>query len=220
MKIITTTSAEETQLFGAAFAAVLPAGATLLLSGDLGAGKTQFVKGLAAGLGSSDDVTSPTFNLMHVYTSLGWPVLYHFDLYRLDDAEQLDDLDYYSYLESEVICAIEWGDRFPDALPEDYLLLDFGYGNTASDSNTAALNATAAQAAAAQGADAQGATAAAQGAAAPSCVAATAAATAVTQGVAATATQGAAAPSKDQREIRLSAHGPVSMKIEAAWGQS
>jgi tRNA threonylcarbamoyladenosine biosynthesis protein TsaE len=125
---ITTNSAEETQTLGAALASVLPVGAVLVLSGDLGAGKTQFVKGLACGLGSGDAVTSPTFNFMHVYTSLGWPVLYHFDLYRLESAEQLNDLDYFGYLESEVISAVEWGDRFAEALPGDYLLLNFCFG--------------------------------------------------------------------------------------------
>jgi tRNA threonylcarbamoyladenosine biosynthesis protein TsaE len=121
-------SAAQTQALGAAFAAVLPAGAVIILSGELGAGKTQFVKGLACGLGSEDAVTSPTFTLMHEYTSLGWPVLYHFDLYRLDGAEQLDDLDYFGYLEDEVISAVEWGDRFAQALPDDYLLLAFSFG--------------------------------------------------------------------------------------------
>ncbi|MDR2108149.1 MAG: tRNA (adenosine(37)-N6)-threonylcarbamoyltransferase complex ATPase subunit type 1 TsaE [Coriobacteriales bacterium] len=125
---ITTNSAEETQAFGAAFSAVLPAGAVLILSGDLGAGKTQFVKGLACGLGSEDKVTSPTFNIMHEYRALGWPVLYHFDLYRLDDSAQLDDLDYFAYLDNEIITVVEWGDRFSDALPGDYLRLAFSFG--------------------------------------------------------------------------------------------
>ena len=128
MTTFITRSAEETQAFGAAFGTILPAGAVLVLSGELGAGKTQFVKGLACGLGSEDRVTSPTFTLMHEYTNMQWPVLYHFDLYRLDNAEQLNDFDYFGYLEDEVISAVEWGDRFAEALPDDYLLLRFSVG--------------------------------------------------------------------------------------------
>jgi tRNA threonylcarbamoyladenosine biosynthesis protein TsaE len=137
--VITTHSVEETRGLGAAFSAILPFGAVLVLSGDLGAGKTQFVKGLAAGLGSADVVTSPTFNLMHEYSALDWPVLYHFDLYRLDNEEQLEDLDYFGYLGGEVICAVEWGERFAGALPEDYLLLRFSIG--AGDERQIAVSA-------------------------------------------------------------------------------
>ncbi|HSK46403.1 MAG TPA: tRNA (adenosine(37)-N6)-threonylcarbamoyltransferase complex ATPase subunit type 1 TsaE, partial [Coriobacteriia bacterium] len=87
-----TSSSNATQACGAQLAHLVDAGDVLLLTGDLGAGKTQLTKGLAAGLGVAEPVTSPTFNMLLVHE--GRVPLYHFDLYRLDRADQLDDLDY------------------------------------------------------------------------------------------------------------------------------
>lgn len=92
----------------------------IIMSGDLGAGKTQFSKGFAQGLGVDDDVTSPTFNILVEYVGDEWPML-HFDLYRLDDEEDLADIDFYGMLESGGICLVEWGNKFPAALPDEYL---------------------------------------------------------------------------------------------------
>ena len=89
----------------------------VVLSGDLGAGKTQLTKGLAAGLGVVEPVTSPTFNILLVHE--GRIPLYHFDLYRLEFAEQLDDLDYWGTLEADGVSVVEWGDRFAEAIPEE-----------------------------------------------------------------------------------------------------
>ena len=110
-----------TELLGEALAPLLRAGDILVLSGDLGAGKTQLTKGIARGLGVVEPVTSPTFNLLLEHR--GRLTLFHFDLYRLDRAEQLEDLDYWGTLEAGGVSAVEWGDRFPDALPADGVLV-------------------------------------------------------------------------------------------------
>jgi tRNA threonylcarbamoyladenosine biosynthesis protein TsaE len=89
------------------------------LTGDLGAGKTVLVQGVASGLGIVGHVPSPTFNILLVHRA---PItLYHFDLYRLDQARQLADIDFYETLESGGVSVIEWADRFPDELPPDRL---------------------------------------------------------------------------------------------------
>jgi tRNA threonylcarbamoyladenosine biosynthesis protein TsaE len=105
-----TTSEEETRALARSLARDLQAGATLLLSGDLGAGKTAFVRGLAEGLGLDPDVvTSPTFTLVHEYRGGRLPLV-HVDLYRLDRAE-LDEIGLDSDLASQGVAAIEWPDR-------------------------------------------------------------------------------------------------------------
>lgn len=116
---ITTDSADETKKCGAALASALQAGDVIVLSGDLGAGKTQFVQGVARGLGITDEVTSPTFNILLEYE--GSVPLYHFDLYRLEEPEQLEDIDFYGVVEGDGASFIEWGDRFPDEMPDDRL---------------------------------------------------------------------------------------------------
>jgi tRNA threonylcarbamoyladenosine biosynthesis protein TsaE len=116
---IITEDAMATQRCGAVLAPLLEPGDVLLLSGDLGAGKTQLTKGLAAGLGVPESVTSPTFNMLLVHE--GRITLYHFDLYRLDDAAQLEDLDYFGTLEAGGVSVVEWGDRFAEAAPPDGL---------------------------------------------------------------------------------------------------
>jgi len=107
----------DTQRFGRALANLVRPGDVILLSGDLGAGKTQLTKGLAEGLGVVEPVTSPTFNILLVHE--GSIPLYHFDLYRLERAEELEDLDYFGVLESDGVAVVEWGDRFPEASPVD-----------------------------------------------------------------------------------------------------
>jgi tRNA threonylcarbamoyladenosine biosynthesis protein TsaE len=119
---ITTNAAEQTVACGRALAEQVAPGDVLVLSGDLGAGKTQLTKGLAAGLGVVEPVTSPTFNILLVHE--GRIPLYHFDLYRLDQPAQLEDLDYYATLEADGISVVEWGDRFTEAAPLDGLSLD------------------------------------------------------------------------------------------------
>ena len=91
-------------------------GDVIALAGELGAGKTHFVKGLAAGAGYIGEVTSPTFTLIHEYMGGRLPV-YHFDFYRLEKQEEAVRLDLESYLEGDGICVIEWADKFPSLLP-------------------------------------------------------------------------------------------------------
>jgi tRNA threonylcarbamoyladenosine biosynthesis protein TsaE len=117
---ITTQSDATTQAVGAALSALVAPGDVLVLSGDLGAGKTQLTKGLAAGLGVAETVPSPTFNLLLVHD--GRIPLYHFDLYRLEFAEQLEDLDYWGTLEADGVSVVEWGDRFAEAIPADCIV--------------------------------------------------------------------------------------------------
>jgi tRNA threonylcarbamoyladenosine biosynthesis protein TsaE len=129
---IITSSAAETQAAGSCLASCLQSGDVVLLSGDLGAGKTVLAKGVAEGLGVESSVTSPTFNILLVYQ--GRLTLNHFDLYRLDSEEQLVDVDYFGTLESGGVSIVEWGDRFPDAVPADHALIELGMsGDTARD---------------------------------------------------------------------------------------
>lgn len=117
------THAEEgTWSLGEALGPLLRAGDAILLSGDLGAGKTAFVKGLAEGLEVPGPVTSPTFNILLVHP--GRLPLYHIDLYRLENAAELEDIDYFGTVEADGVTAVEWGDRFPQAAPLDYLAVN------------------------------------------------------------------------------------------------
>jgi len=118
---ITTESDTATQAVGHALAALVMPGDVVVLSGDLGAGKTQLTKGLAAALGVVDSVTSPTFNILLVHE--GRIPLYHFDLYRLQAAEELDDIDYWATLEADGVSVVEWGDRFAEAIPEECVVV-------------------------------------------------------------------------------------------------
>lgn len=109
-------SPEATIAVGREFGCRAEAGDVFALTGDLGAGKTQFVKGFVAGLGSGSDVTSPTFTLVHEYPGGRCPV-YHFDFYRLDSAESVLRLGFDEYIEGDGVCIIEWADRFRALLP-------------------------------------------------------------------------------------------------------
>jgi len=108
----------ETMAFAQQLAAEMCPGTVLALTGDLGAGKTCFVKGLARGLGSSAPVSSPTFTLVHEYKDGPCP-LYHFDFYRIDQSEEIVAIGWDEYLEEEGIMVVEWADRFPELMPEE-----------------------------------------------------------------------------------------------------
>lgn len=111
----------QTEALGAALARILPAGATVCLTGDLGTGKTVFARGFAHGLGISEPVTSPTFTLVNSYegrTVDGIPqVLHHFDLYRIGDAAELDDIGWEEFFDGQAVCLVEWPDRADGRLP-------------------------------------------------------------------------------------------------------
>lgn len=119
------TSREQTERMGELLATLLRPGDVVLLSGDLGAGKTQFSKGVARGLGVCEPVTSPTFNILLVHEGTDMP-LFHFDLYRLEHESELEDIDYFGTLEDGGVSLVEWGDRFPAAMPEDALSVTIG----------------------------------------------------------------------------------------------
>ncbi len=109
---------------GRRFAEALGSGAVIGLDGDLGAGKTHFCKGLVAGLGSGDLVTSPTFALVHEYRGGRLPV-FHFDWYRLETAAELDQIGWDEYLDENGVILVEWAGKFPGFLPPTSLRLRF-----------------------------------------------------------------------------------------------
>ncbi|HEV8038069.1 MAG TPA: tRNA (adenosine(37)-N6)-threonylcarbamoyltransferase complex ATPase subunit type 1 TsaE [Bryobacteraceae bacterium] len=116
-RIIHTRSEEETVALGEELAAQLPAKCVVLLIGNLGAGKTTLAKGLVKGLGAAhpDEVSSPTFTLIHEYGAK----VYHVDLYRLDRAEQVASIGLDEIFEREAVVLVEWGERFMELMPEE-----------------------------------------------------------------------------------------------------
>jgi len=121
---VTTSSAEETRAIAAELGAALPADATLALHGDLGVGKTTFVQGLARGLGITDPITSPTFNIFTLHR--GPTVLLHLDAYRLDHPRQVEDLLLADFIISPWCLAVEWPEKIEGWLPPNALDLDLG----------------------------------------------------------------------------------------------
>jgi len=113
-----TSSEAETIALGRRIAAELPRKAVVLLIGNLGAGKTTLAKGIAEGLGAAagDEVSSPTFTLIHEY---GEGRLYHVDLYRLEEPREVETLGLDELFDREAVVLIEWGERFPQLLPAE-----------------------------------------------------------------------------------------------------
>ena len=116
MKTIVTNGREETFRFAESLAAGFHGGETVLLSGDLGAGKTVFAAGLARGLGVVSRVTSPTFTVLNEYRSGRLP-FFHFDLYRISDEAELEELGLDEALSSGGVTAVEWSENAPSAFP-------------------------------------------------------------------------------------------------------
>ncbi len=119
----TTTTPMATKQLAATLAAHLRPDDVVVLIGDLGAGKTQFVQGVADGLGIEAPITSPTFNIQISYGG-GRLLLHHFDLYRLEREEDLDDIGFFDTIESGGVSFLEWGDKFAGALPYSYLEIE------------------------------------------------------------------------------------------------
>lgn len=115
--MIISASQSETETVGERLAQKLGRGEVIGLTGDVGAGKTHFTKGVARGLGVPGEITSPTFTLVHEYKRGRLP-FYHFDFYRLERLEELVAIGFEEYLDANGVCVIEWADRFPEALPE------------------------------------------------------------------------------------------------------
>ena len=109
----------ETEAIGARLAAVLNPGAVVAYLGDLGMGKTAFTRGLAAGLGYKGRVTSPTFTIVQIYDEGRLP-FYHFDVYRIGDVEEMDEIGYEDYIYGEGVSLIEWANLIEEILPEHY----------------------------------------------------------------------------------------------------
>ena len=122
---VTTSSAEESHALAEEFARALPADTTLALRGDLGVGKTTFVQGLARGLGVTDPVTSPTFNIFTLYKGAS-RTLVHMDAYRLESDRQIDALMLEDFLVSPWILAVEWPEKIAAWIPANALHLDLG----------------------------------------------------------------------------------------------
>ena len=114
-------SERETEALGARLAAVLPGGSVVAMYGDLGAGKTAFVRGMARGMGLDCRVSSPTFTIVNEY--LGKRELIHFDMYRIGGADELFDIGWEDYLNRGAVCAVEWSENVEDAFFGDEIVV-------------------------------------------------------------------------------------------------
>ena len=117
-----THSLAETEELGCRLGRTLGPGAVVAYFGGLGMGKTAFTRGLARGLGCRGRVTSPTFTIVNEYQ--GRIPLFHFDMYRLPDADALFDIGWEDYLDRGGVCAVEWSENVAEALPEDTVWVD------------------------------------------------------------------------------------------------
>ena len=117
-------SPDETESFGRQLAGNVKPGDVLALTGGLGSGKTQFVKGLVAGLGATTAATSPTFTLIHEYSGGRLPI-YHFDFFRVEDRQSAERLGLEEYFFGDGVSVIEWADRIPELIPENAFWISF-----------------------------------------------------------------------------------------------
>ena len=118
-KIIESLSEKDTYDLGVSIGKEATAGAVYTLIGDLGVGKTVFTQGLAAGLGITEAVNSPTFTIVQVYDE-GRVPFYHFDVYRIGDSEEMYEIGYEEYVYGEGVSLIEWANLIEDILPDQY----------------------------------------------------------------------------------------------------
>ena len=116
MALFISNSVEETIAAGRTHGRNATKGDVFALTGQLGAGKTHFVKGLVAGIGAPGEATSPTFTLIHEYTGGRVPV-YHFDFFRIEDRPSAERLGLDEYFYGDGICVVEWADKFPELIP-------------------------------------------------------------------------------------------------------
>ncbi len=126
-----TTSTAETETLARHLASKLGP-CVIAMTGDLGAGKTAFTRGLASGLGFSGEVSSPTFAIVHEYLGGRLP-LYHFDMYRISGWEDLYSCGYFDYIEQECVLSVEWSENIAAALPEDCITVDIRKGEGECD---------------------------------------------------------------------------------------
>jgi tRNA threonylcarbamoyladenosine biosynthesis protein TsaE len=130
---IRTFSPEETMDLGEKIGRLLKGGEVICLTGDLGAGKTHFTKGVARGLGVSGTVTSPTFTLIHEYS--GRLPLYHVDAYRLCDPDEAYDLGLEEYLYGDGVTLVEWPERISELLPPEYMTVEISRADESDENN-------------------------------------------------------------------------------------
>ncbi|MBR0040876.1 MAG: tRNA (adenosine(37)-N6)-threonylcarbamoyltransferase complex ATPase subunit type 1 TsaE [Oscillospiraceae bacterium] len=121
MAVYHSKSESETEAIGAAFARDLPGGTVVAMYGELGAGKTAFVRGMARGMGINCRVSSPTFTIVNEYA--GERELIHFDMYRLSSADELFDIGWEDYLARGAVCAVEWSENVSDAFFGDEIVV-------------------------------------------------------------------------------------------------
>lgn len=126
MKMITNSEGETFEL-GVKIGTRLYSGAVVSLNGDLGAGKTQLVKGIAKGLGIAEYVTSPSFTIVNEYE--GRLPLYHFDVYRIEEVDEMLEIGFEEYLFGDGVCVVEWGELVRELLPEETLHISILKGN-------------------------------------------------------------------------------------------
>ncbi len=124
-----TNSPAETEALGQRLAERLQPGDVIAYTGDLGAGKTAFTRGLARGLGITERITSPTFTIVNEYQGGRLP-LFHFDMYRLGSSDELYEIGWEDYLARGGVCAVEWSEIVADALEEDCIRVDIRQGDT------------------------------------------------------------------------------------------
>lgn len=117
---------QDTKEFGLSLARVLKPGDIIALIGNLGTGKTTLTKFIAEGLGITEVITSPTFTIVQEYTGGRLP-LYHFDVYRIGDSEEMYELGYEEYFFGEGVCVIEWADLIMDIIPEESIIIRIDY---------------------------------------------------------------------------------------------
>lgn len=120
---------EETREFGIALAGKLERGSIVALIGDLGTGKTALSKYIAEGLGISEMITSPTFTIVQEYHSGRLP-LYHFDVYRIRDVEEMYELGYEEYFYGDGVSIVEWADNIMELIPDEAIVIRIEYGET------------------------------------------------------------------------------------------
>lgn len=124
METIIANTPAETETAGLNLACTLQAGAVIAFIGGLGAGKTTFIRGLARGLGVTVAVTSPTYTIVNEYEAAGGgTALFHFDMYRLQNADELFEIGWDDYCARGAVIAVEWSERIADALPFDTLFV-------------------------------------------------------------------------------------------------
>ena len=121
-KLLHIASEKETERIGEAIGRAAEPGTVVALIGDLGTGKTTLTKSIARGLGVTETVTSPTFNIIREYKSGRIP-LYHFDVYRIGDPDEMFELGYEEYFYGDGICVVEWADIIEELLPEDTVII-------------------------------------------------------------------------------------------------